>query len=667
MRFQRLKAGISRVASYFLPKVPSRFLCASLLIAGLAGCGDDVLNRLNSVPEAPRELSFGVVPVGKQTRAELPLANKGYAPLTVFEVAKEEDTFASLSTLPLAVPASSLSALSFGVTPQEVGEYEGHVLIRTDSRVTPDLEITLTAQALRPRVSATPPALDFERVDLNMSKTIEFAVVNTGSVAADIIVVGIEGQDAALFSVTNVSTTLAVSESATIQVTYQAARIGPAHASLTIAVPHSLQSTLTIPLVAETSLQGIMGCLLAVPDAIEVRRSTSCPPSIFPLTILNTCNSSVTITAAGISPANSPFRFTSVSIPTRLRALQPAPFIIHYNSANLGDHAATLTINSDSQNALVVPLTGHTVRTVTKTDQFTQPSAGKIDILVVMDNSGSMSQEQMVVGDASAAFLTTINGRNIDYHLAVTTTGMEAIPNGNCPGGVRGGEAGRIFPVDQTGRRLITRTTANAIDMFRQNIQVGLCHGTEKGLESARLALSAPLVDSLDDPRTQEPRDGNRGFYRADANLAVIIISDEEDQSPHDAAFYSTFFQSLKPDPGMVKVHVVLDTAFCRDGSRANTKYQEVARGTGGQVAGICTTDWGMTLPQFVIGGTGLQASFRLSEVPGNPDLVVKINGATVSNSTYMYDVTTNAIIFKPESIPPAGSNVEITYRLPCQ
>jgi hypothetical protein len=48
----------------------------------------------------------------------------------------------------------------------------------------------------------------------------------------------------------------------------------------------------------------------------------------------------------------------------------------------------------------------------------------QIDILWVVDNSGSMCQEQKILGDNFDAFINELDGTTLDFHLSVTTTHM---------------------------------------------------------------------------------------------------------------------------------------------------------------------------------------------------------------------------------------------------
>ncbi len=57
-------------------------------------------------------------------------------------------------------------------------------------------------------------------------------------------------------------------------------------------------------------------------------------------------------------------------------------------------------------------------------EKFSVGSSEKIDILWVVDNSGSMCQEQKVLRDNFRLFVQELNATNLDFHIGVTTTDM---------------------------------------------------------------------------------------------------------------------------------------------------------------------------------------------------------------------------------------------------
>jgi hypothetical protein len=179
--------------------------------------------------------------------------------------------------------------------------------------------------------------------------------------------------------------------------------------------------------------------------------------------------------------------------------------------------------------------------------------ASEIDILFVIDNSGSMVGEQIQLAQ-SFAYLTGVLDERFGagkYQMGVITTGIESEGCPACTTMITGscmndtGENGRFQ--DRVGRILsmnappvpptfefVADPNCRIVDSDNKSCFVdpaggGLfgsgivfvgtngC-GYEKGLEPVRIALSEPLVSTA-----------NGGFLRANATLAIVLVSDEED------------------------------------------------------------------------------------------------------------------------------------------
>ncbi len=164
----------------------------------------------------------------------------------------------------------------------------------------------------------------------------------------------------------------------------------------------------------------------------------------------------------------------------------------------------------------------------------------KMDILFVIDNSGSMQQEQDNLAANFPLFVsvldgfTNADGQPIDYHVGVTTTGVSKdyeIDTGlpwNIPES-QDGEDGHL----QTGsgcampRGWLERGDQDVGGKFSCIASVGTGGPSdEMPLEGARLALTERMADS-----------SNAGFLRSDALLALVILTDEEDCSRPDDHF----------------------------------------------------------------------------------------------------------------------------------
>lgn len=171
-------------------------------------------------------------------------------------------------------------------------------------------------------------------------------------------------------------------------------------------------------------------------------------------------------------------------------------------------------------------------------------SVGKVDILWVIDNSGSMCEEQAQIREHAELFVNELVDVGIDFQLAVVTTDMTdprqsgRFQNQAQASDLQGpsctievdisqcaGEGDELPPrllrsSDYLGEDGEVAAALLARD-FGCNATVGTNgDGFEAGLEAMRSALGEEL--SAGD---------NAGFLREDAVLAVLFVSDENDCS----------------------------------------------------------------------------------------------------------------------------------------
>lgn len=156
------------------------------------------------------------------------------------------------------------------------------------------------------------------------------------------------------------------------------------------------------------------------------------------------------------------------------------------------------------------------VATRPQVDLFVLPATRKFDILWVIDNSCSMVEEQQAVATGSADFLTALQTAfpPLDYHLGIVTT--DAIAE---RGALRelATDPGRFYIACASG----SCDVVDEVVTFAQTATVGTTgSAVEKGLLSAYLAVSEPMWSGT-----------NAGFLRDDAELVVVIVSDEGDSS----------------------------------------------------------------------------------------------------------------------------------------
>ncbi len=195
--------------------------------------------------------------------------------------------------------------------------------------------------------------------------------------------------------------------------------------------------------------------------------------------------------------------------------------------------------------ALLAACSGVPEGVVGKCDaELALPPAVTTDILFVVDNSSSMSEEQAKVVDQLSAFLDSLANAAVenDFQVGVITTAVSMYSNA-CAGASTlvqaEAEAGRLqLGKELSGeiradseRKLLRHDDADLLEQFGLLIGQGTSGlGQEMGLEAMRLALTDPLASMAPDATPA----GNAGFLRPGSRLLVVIVTDEDDCSVTD-------------------------------------------------------------------------------------------------------------------------------------
>ncbi len=149
-----------------------------------------------------------------------------------------------------------------------------------------------------------------------------------------------------------------------------------------------------------------------------------------------------------------------------------------------------------------------------------------MDILFVIDNSESMQDEQDNLGKNFPRFIDALNQLKLDWRVGVTSTGKDTQfffvqPLGKIPG-MEKGENGNLQQKCGMTQRWIDRyDNVDVAQQFACLANLGtMGSGMEMPLEGMRLALVDRMADG-----------SNAGFLRADALLAIVFLTDENDCS----------------------------------------------------------------------------------------------------------------------------------------
>jgi hypothetical protein len=315
------------------------------------------------------------------------------------------------------------------------------------------------------------------------------------------------------------------------------------------------------------------------------------------------------------------------------------------------------------------------------TDVRFQDPPTEVDILLVVDNSCSMGDEQEQLGEGFADFVRFFEVAEVDYHIAITTTDMFNTGPGNSGALARTG----------SGVQVIDRDTEDAEQVFDELVNVGIeGSGSEMGLRAALSALTPPLSEGVND-----------GFLREDALLSVIFVSDEEDYSVGPVNSYLNALREVKGQrsrdafnaSGLIGVDpdtgepVNCGGSAQGQGADAGFRYHDVAVQSGGVVGSICEDELNDIVEEMGLASSRLRETFFMTRqadpetlevrvnVPGTPEFenegfLVPPEGLDEGQYAWAYEEIPEENEFwirftDRGQLPPLGSKVVIRYEVP--
>jgi hypothetical protein len=283
-------------------------------------------------------------------------------------------------------------------------------------------------------------------------------------------------------------------------------------------------------------------------------------------------------------------------------------------------------------------------------------SDGIVDILWVVDDSGSMTNERRQLVANFDRFVGELLALNVDFQMGVTS--IVFVDGGKLRGTTK----------------IIKRTTPNPRAVFEANTTFPASRSRwEQGLRMTQFALSSPNID---------PLGANAGFLRAKAALAVIVVTNEDDSSFGTTDYYARVFKGLKGkgNENLVSFSVIGGSTpnGCTPTSEVGLygslaepafRYDEVAAKTGGVIGSICDASFEQTLVRIAQALNTLKRVFPLTLKPIAGSVHVTVIDGTSTFvvpedpvTGFQYRADTNSVVFLGTYIPPPGATVRIEY-----
>jgi hypothetical protein len=397
------------------------------------------------------------------------------------------------------------------------------------------------------------------------------------------------------------------------------------------------------PLFVSASASVVRTSLTVAPAALAFGpRPAACGDEVKTAALINDGGTDVTVTS--IAVADPLFSVASAALPLSIRpgATSLLTVTAHAGQAPLGTHTAVAQIVTSSGIAVALDLELEVTTTAAPIEErFTATETVRaVDILFVVDNSGSMQDDQEQLADNFTAFFAdALASGTQDFRVGVTTTDVLSLD------GALGSLVG-AFPV-------LTPSTFSLAEQFSANVLVGTFgSGIELGLEAMRMAL---------DPSR------NVGFVRSNAALSVVFVTDEEDNGGdpllvppalmRTPAEYGAILRSLKA--GNLANTPILVSGVLSPGS---LRYEALVNEFNGSTIDINAPDWGPQLAAFGIDTFSLARTFVLSTTTDETSITVTIDGTTTT--AWTWDAARNAVVLDDDA--PTGSDVVITYAGTC-
>ncbi|MGE0762116.1 MAG: hypothetical protein AB7N80_02440 [Bdellovibrionales bacterium] len=349
----------------------------------------------------------------------------------------------------------------------------------------------------------------------------------------------------------------------------------------------------------------------------------------------------------------------------------------------------------------------------------------KVDIIWMVDGSGTMANHQSNLANNFGDFISVFTTKGYDYNMVVASTDAwirerdynagtcSSNPNpSNNPNLIYTSSAdcdptlasfgalthfrdGDIYgtangtPGPRSGTYLLSSlmNPATVISTFSTNIRTGTRgDGTrESGFQSLRAVLRRNSDGSIG--YGGETHTALSSFRRNDAFLAVIIISDEEDQGrkqnnttyANTAEYVNGFLSFMDGYTGSIAGNrrynvssiVLEDINNCSYGlhpqATEGDRYVAITQATNGILGNICSSDFSQDLEAISAQIASLLTRFQLTGEPLPETITVHINGVSVPENasngwTYVADSGFHYIEFHGSAVPPQGSTITVDY-----
>lgn len=276
------------------------------------------------------------------------------------------------------------------------------------------------------------------------------------------------------------------------------------------------------------------------------------------------------------------------------------------------------------------------VKGASSNENYAVTSKGVLDLLIVVDNSASMGEEQQGLASRMTPLLSAVKGS--DWQIAVTTTD----------------------PSDRCVTSLIQKNDWFVETRFKSAINAGTSGtGTERPFLRAVEGLKSECFF------------GPGKWVRPDSTLAVLIVTDEDscyvgsngegyancpDQEP---SYLVNYVSSIKKLGTQARIYGLIwgPGTNCPTALKSADKVAQAITTSGGTFGSICDSDYSSTLTRISSDVAKiLSADFTLKSVPDAGSLKITVGGQPWT------DFTLNGKVVHFTKAPPQNAPILVNY-----
>jgi len=268
----------------------------------------------------------------------------------------------------------------------------------------------------------------------------------------------------------------------------------------------------------------------------------------------------------------------------------------------------------------------------TVTDRFYKPEMRPANILIAIDKSCSMSDEQVYLWDNMDEFVSILNKNNIDYRIGVFSAGSNLTDT-----------LGVLPNIIFSSNQWVTPSDENPGSMLQA--QLSWSPGSvESGIDAMYGAIKYNY-------------EANIPFWRVGSPLHLITISDEEDQSVHvNSSQLLRAINEYEDNHGTIVTYSSVITFpnqlnNCDDTlTTVGYKYWALTLVLGGEAIDICQDDWADALNDIAYLATDVPHEYILRSIPVVGTIIVRVESGNItfvlSEEEWYYEQVKNSVTF---------------------